>query len=96
MNISDPTKYYITDTDKYIKCLVTELSRLPLSIPLKTAVVGTMHHDRKGILKKMKSLQQREEMSTLYANNDKKDIIMLSYTNKKKSGEKNRCFYHRA
>ena len=54
----------------------------------KFTIVGTMRQDRKGIPKEMKSLQGREEKRMVYAFHKEKDVMMLSYIDKKKSGEK--------
>ena len=55
----------------------------------KFAIVGTMHHDRKGIPKEVKAIGNREEKSVLYVYHKEKNIMLASYINKKKSGKKN-------
>ena len=40
--------------------------------------------DRKGILKEIKSLEHREEKSTMYAYVEEENIMLVSYIDKKK------------
>ena len=47
-----------------------------------------MRLDRKGIPKEIKSLQYREEKSTMYAYAEEQNIMLVSYIDKKMSGEK--------
>ena len=55
----------------------------------KFTIVGTMHHDRKGIPKEVKVIGNREEKSVLYVYHREKNIMLVSYIDKKKSGKKN-------
>ena len=55
----------------------------------KFTIVGTMHHDRKGIPKEVKAIGNREEKSVLYVYHKEKNIMLASYIDKKKSGKKN-------
>ena len=48
-----------------------------------------MRHDRKGIPKELKSVNNREEKSALYVCHEEKNVMLVSYINKKKSGKKN-------
>ena len=48
-----------------------------------------MQHDHEGIPKEMKSLKDREEKSTIFAHHSEKNIMMVLYIDKKKSGKKN-------
>ena len=52
-------------------------------------LVGTMRLDRKGIPKEIKSLEHREEKSTMHAYVEEQNIMLVSYTEKKKSDKKN-------
>ena len=45
---------------------------------------GYMGHDRKGIPKKLKSVNDREEKSVLYVYHEEKNVILASYIDKKK------------
>ena len=55
----------------------------------KFTIVGTMHHDRKGIPKEVKAIGNREEKSVLHVYHKEKNIMLASYSDKKKSGKKN-------
>ena len=55
----------------------------------KFMIVGTMRHDRKGIPKESKSVNDREEKSVLYVYHEEKNVMLVSYIDKKKSGKKN-------
>ena len=55
----------------------------------KFTIAGTMRHDRKEILKEVKVLNDREEMSVLHVYHEEKKIMLVSYIDKKKSGKKN-------
>ena len=48
-----------------------------------------MRHDRKGIPKELKEVKSREEKSVIFMQNDKNNIGLVSYFDRKKSGEKN-------
>ena len=50
----------------------------------KFTIVGTMHHDRKGIPKEGKAIGNREEKSVLYVYHKEKNIMLASYIDKKK------------
>ena len=53
-------------------------------------IVGTMRPDRTNIPKSLKEIGAREEKSTLYLHsNDQDNMMLVSYIDKKKSGEKN-------
>ena len=55
----------------------------------KFAIVGTMRHDRKGILEEVKVIGNREENSVQYVYHKEKKMMLASYIDKKKSGRKN-------
>ena len=55
----------------------------------KFTIVGTMRHDRKGIPKEVKEIENREEKSVLYVCHKEKNIMLAFYIDKKKSGKKN-------
>ena len=48
-----------------------------------------MNYDRKGILKELKPVADREERSFMHVYNTKKKIMFVFYTDKNKSGKKN-------
>ena len=48
-----------------------------------------MRHDRKGIPNELKAMTDRDEKSTLSVHCQDKEMILVSYINKKKSGKKN-------
>ena len=52
-------------------------------------IVGTMRHDQKRIEKELKVMKNRDERSVLYVHHQEKNIMLVSYINKKKSGKKN-------
>ena len=52
-------------------------------------IVGTMRHDRKGIPKELEVMKNRDERSVLYVHHGEKNIMLVSYVDKKKSGKKN-------
>ena len=52
-------------------------------------IVGTMRHDQKRIKKELKVMKNRDERSVLYVHHQEKNIMLVSYINKKKSGKKN-------
>ena len=54
----------------------------------KFTIVGTMHHDRKGIPKEVKAIGNREEKLVLHVYHKEKNML-ASYIDKKKSGKKN-------
>ena len=49
----------------------------------KFPIVGTMRHDRKGIPKEVKALNDREEMSVLHVYHEEKKIMLVSYIDKR-------------
>ena len=55
----------------------------------KFTIVGTMRHDRKGILEEVKVIGNREEKSVQYVYHKEKNMMLASYIDKKKSGRKN-------
>ena len=55
----------------------------------KLMIVITMRHDRKGIPKELTSVNDREEKLVLYIYHEKKNVMLVSYTDKKKPGKKN-------
>ena len=55
----------------------------------KFTTVDTMRHDQKGVPKELKSINDREEKSILYVNHEEKNVMIVWYTDKKKSGNKN-------
>ena len=48
-----------------------------------------MRHDWKGIPKEPKTVNDQEEKSVLYVYHEEKNMMLLSYTDKEKSGKKN-------
>ena len=51
--------------------------------------VGSMRHDRKGIPKELKSVNDREQKPVLYVYHEEKNVMFVSYIDKKKLGKKN-------
>ena len=60
-----------------------------MSFGEKFTIVGTMRHDRKRIPKELKSVNVLEEKSVLYVYQEEKNVMLVSYIDKKKSGNKN-------
>ena len=92
------TKYLVTELSKFnsiqgcniaMDWYFTSVNLGEWAMDHHFTIVGTMYLDRKGIPKVMKLLQGREQKSILHAYHNKKDMMMLSYINKKKSGKKN-------
>ena len=52
-------------------------------------IAGTMRHDRKGIPKELKIIKNRDERPVLYVHHWEKIIMLVSHTDKKKSGNRN-------
>ena len=52
-------------------------------------IAGTMRHDRKGIPKELKIMKNRDERPVLYVHHWEKIIMLVSHTDKKKSGNRN-------
>ena len=52
-------------------------------------IVGTIRHDRKGIPKELKAMKNRDETSVLYFHHGEKNVMVVSYIDKKKSGKIN-------
>ena len=48
-----------------------------------------MRHDRKGISKELKIMKNRDERPALYVHHGEKIIMLVSYDDKKKSGNRN-------
>ena len=48
-----------------------------------------MRHDQKRIEKELKVMKNRDGRSVLYVHHQEKNIMLVSYINKKKSGKKN-------
>ena len=67
----------------------TLISLAPWALENKFIIVETMPHDRKGISKEVKALNDREEKSILHVYYEEKKIILVSYIDKRKSGKKN-------
>lgn len=67
----------------------TSITLADWAITKHFSIVGTMHLDRKGIPKEIKSIEGREEKSTIYAYQSNGDAVLVSYVNKKKKGKKN-------
>ena len=67
----------------------TSVSLAAWALENKFTIAGTMRHDRKEILKEVKVLNDREEMSVLHVYHEEKKIMLVSYIDKKKSGKKN-------
>ena len=92
------TKYLVTEFSRFNSiegCNIsmdryfTSVSLADWAIDKKFTIVGTMRHDRKGIPKEMKDLNGREEKSTISAHHSEKNMMLVSYIDKKKSGKKN-------
>ena len=60
-----------------------------LALEKKFTIVGTMRHDRKGIPKESKSVNDREDKPVLFVYHEEKNVILGSYIDRKKSGKKN-------
>ena len=67
----------------------TSVSLAEWALEKKFTIVGTMRHDRKGIPKELKAVNEREEKSVLYVHHEEKNVMLVSYIDKKKSGKKN-------
>ena len=67
----------------------TSVSLAEWALEKKFTIVGTMRHDRKGIPKELKFVNDREENSVLYVYHEDKNVVLVSYIDKKKSGKKN-------
>ena len=75
---------YNISLDQYF----TFMSLAEWALEKKFTIVGTMRHDRKGIPKESKSVNDREEKSVLYVYHEEKNVMLVSYIDKKKSGKK--------
>ena len=67
----------------------TSVSLAEWTLEKKVTIVGKMRLDRKGIPKELKEVKSREEKSVIFMQNDKNNISLVSYFDRKKSGEKN-------
>ena len=76
--------YYIS-MDRYF----TSVFLAEWALQKKFTIVGTMRHDRKCIPKEVKVIGNREEKSVLYVYHKEKNIMLVSYMDKKKSRKKN-------
>ena len=92
------TKYLVSGLSRYTSIEGCDISmgRYFTSVFLakwvlqkKFTIVGTIRHDRKGIPKKVKAIGNREEKLVLYVYHKKKNMMLASYIDKKKSGKKN-------
>ena len=91
-------KYLVTVTSKYNKLKGSNISMdryFTLVSVAKWAldeksitIVWTVRHDRKGIPKELKTLDGREEKSTIYLYSEDGSIMLVSYVKKKKGGKK--------
>ena len=53
------------------------------------AIVGTIKHYRKGIPKELKAMKNWDGRSVLYIHHGEKNVMVVSYIDKKKSGKIN-------
>ena len=67
----------------------TSVSYAEWALEKKFTIVGTMRDDRKRIPKELKSVNDREEKLVLYVYHEEKNVMLVSYIDKKKSGKKN-------
>ena len=70
-------------------CYFTLITLADWVIMKQFSIVETMHLDRKGIPKEIKSMEGRERTSTIYAYQSNGDGLLVSYIDKKKAGMKN-------
>ena len=85
-NTGEPGKYHVTGTDEYTKYLVTEFNRF-------NSIMGcniSMDRYFTSVTLAEWALDEKfEEKSTIYAHHSNKEIMLVSYIDKKKSGKKN-------
>ena len=90
------TNYLVTEVSRFnsiegcnisMNRYFSSLSLAEWGINQKFTTIGTMQHDHKAIPKEIKSL--KEKKSNIYAHYSEKNIMMVSYIDKKKSGKKN-------
>ena len=55
----------------------------------KITLVGTMHHDRKGMPAELKPVAHREDKSVVHVHAENDNMILISWIDTKKSGKKN-------
>ena len=67
----------------------TSVSLATWALKKNITIVGTMKHDRNGTPKELKPVPDRKERSVMYVYNTKEKIMLISYTDKKKSAKKN-------
>ena len=80
----------IKDCNISVDCYFTSTTLLAdWAITKHFSIVGTMCLDRKGIAKEIKSMEGREEKSTIYAYQSNGDSLLVSYVDKNKAGKKN-------
>ena len=92
------TKYLVNEVSAYnsiqgcnisIDRYFTLVSLTACALENKFTTVRTIRHDRKGISKEVKAMNDREEMSVLHVYHKERKVMMVSYIDEKKSGQKN-------
>ena len=92
------TKHLVTEFSQYNSiqgCNIsmdryfTSVTLAELGLQNNFTIVGTMRHDRKGIPNELKVMTDRDEKSTLSVYRQDKEMMLVSYIDKKKSGKKN-------
>ena len=59
-----------------------------MGIRKKVTIAETVRQNRKGIPEEQREVKSREETSAIFMQNDKNNIFLVSYIDKKKSGKK--------
>ena len=92
------TKYLVNEVSRHnsiqgcnisMNRYFTSVTLVEWTLDRNFTIVGTMRHDRKGIPKELKVMKNRDERSVLYVHHGEKNIMLVSYIDKKKSGKKN-------
>ena len=92
------SKYLIENFNKFnsiqscnvsVDCYFTSITLADWARSHNFSIVGNMCLDRKGIPKEIKTLNGRQEKSTLYAHQKDGEAMLVFYVDKKKSGKRN-------
>ena len=59
-----------------------------MGIRKKVTIAETVRQNRKGIPEEQREVKSREDTSAIFMQNDKNNIFLVSYIDKKKSGKK--------